>query len=363
MLDFLLGAIVVAFGVRGWWRGLLRGAIGLGVLVVGLVLAFRLSTPLGDVAESMAGVSPEVGRLVAGIAIFLAISFGAAVVSKILHKGLRVMPGLPTVNRAAGAFFAVVTTVAVATLALSLLTVTSVPDFVESQVERSVFAGYLTDPDEVPQKALGVVSGDRVLERLLNLREVAGTQRVVGDGDVVVLEATPSGEFEADTGEADELLILVNRERASEQVDPLVASDPLRRSRPSACGGCLRVGYFRRSVVGRTNARRPPSDRGYSGRCFRSGDGSRRDRRGGTRRPVRRLGSARRTDRSDLPPCRHSRGERPSRCNRRRGAGRLIRDLGVRIAPCRLSVGRHGTGSTVVPCHGARWPITHGRAC
>ncbi len=227
MLDFLLGAIVVAFGVRGWWRGLLRGSIGLGVLVVGLVLAFRLSTPLGDVVEAMAGVSPEVGRLVAGIAIFLAISFGAAVVSKILHKGLRVMPGLPTVNRAAGAFFAVVTTVAVATLALSLLTVTSVPDFVESQVERSVFAGYLTDPDEVPQKALGVVSGDRVLERLLNLREVAGTQRVVGDGDVVVLEATPSGEFEADTGEADELLILVNRERASEQVDPLVASDPL----------------------------------------------------------------------------------------------------------------------------------------
>ena len=227
MLDFLLGAIVVAFGVRGWWRGLLREAIGLGVLVAGLLLAFRLSTPLGDVVESMAGVSPEVGRLVAGIAIFLSVSFAAAVVSKILHKGLRVMPGLPTLNRAAGAGFAVVTTVAVATLALSLVTVTSVPDFVESQVDGSVFAGYLTDPDGAPQKALGVVSGDRVLERLLNLRELTGTQRVVGDGDVVVLEATPPDEFEADIGEAEDVLVMLNRERASEQVDPLVVSGPL----------------------------------------------------------------------------------------------------------------------------------------
>lgn len=227
MLDFLLGAIVVGFAVRGWWRGLLREAIGLGVLVAGLLLSFRLSTPVGDVVESMAGVSPEVGRLIAGMAIFLSISLGAAVVSKIVHKGLRVMPGLPTLNRVAGAGFSIVATVAVATLALSLVAVTSAPDFVERQVEGSVFADYLTDPDEVPQKALGVVSGDRVLERLLNLREVAGTQRVVGDGDVVVLRPTSPVEFRVDIGEAEALLIILNRQRASEQVDPLVSSGPL----------------------------------------------------------------------------------------------------------------------------------------
>jgi membrane protein required for colicin V production len=227
VLDFLLGAIVVAFAVRGWLRGLLREAIGLVVLVAGLLVSFRLSTPLGDVVESMSGASPEMGRLVAGIAIFLVISIGAAIVSKILHKGLRVMPGLPTLTRAGGAGFATIATLAVATLALSLATVVSVPDWVERQVEGSTFAGYLTDPDETPQKAMGVVSGDRVLERLLSLREAIGARRVVGDGEIVLLEPTLRDEFEFDEDDAGALVVEVNRERDSARADPLVASEPL----------------------------------------------------------------------------------------------------------------------------------------
>ena len=40
--------------------------------------------------------------------------------------------------------------------------------FVGDQIRDSTLAGYLIDPDEPAQKALGVVSGDRVIERLLN---------------------------------------------------------------------------------------------------------------------------------------------------------------------------------------------------
>ena len=228
MLDFLLGTVLIGLAIRGWWRGLLREAISLVVLAVGLVVAFRLSSPVGDVVEALAGVSPEVGRLIGGAVIFLGISIGAGIASSILHKGMRFVPGLPTLNRAAGAGFAIVATLVVATLALSLLAVTSPPDAVTDQIEGSSFAELLTDPDGVPQKAMGVVSGDRVLERLLALRELTGAQRLVADEDVIVLEPSDAEELEFDMTAEEELLDMVNRERASVGEDPLVLSGTLR---------------------------------------------------------------------------------------------------------------------------------------
>ena len=227
MVDFLLGAIVVGLAVRGWWRGLLREAIGLGVLVVGIVAAFRLSTPVGEIFESMAGASPEIGRLTAGVIIFLSVSIGAVIVSSLLHKGLRIVPGLPTVNRAAGAAFGAVAVVGLATLVLSLLAVVPPPDVVQRQIDGSTFAGYLTDPEQVPQKAIGVLSGDRVLERLSNLREAVGAPRLVGDGEVVLFDAVPADDLKVDRRSEDRVLEMLNRRRAGADADPLVMSEPL----------------------------------------------------------------------------------------------------------------------------------------
>jgi uncharacterized protein YkwD/uncharacterized membrane protein required for colicin V production len=229
VLDFLLGALLVALAVRGWWRGLLREAVSLGVIVVGLVVAFRLSTPLGNVIEGMAGVSPEVGRLAGGLAIYLAISVGAAVVSAVLHKGIRFVPGLPTLNRFGGAAFAVVAVLAVATIGLSLLTIVTPPRAVADQVEGSSFAGYLTDPDQVPQKAMGVISGDRSIERLLNLTSETGSRRVVPGEEGLLLAPVAADDIEPDPGAANDLLEMVNRERDEAGADPLVTSDALAR--------------------------------------------------------------------------------------------------------------------------------------
>lgn len=227
MLDFLLGALLVALAVRGWWRGLLREAISLGVVVVGLVIAFRLSTPLGNVFEGMAGVSPEVGRLVAGIVIYLAISVGAAIVSAILHKGIRFVPGLPTVNRFGGAAFAVLAVLALATIGLSLLTVVTPPSAVADQIDGSVLAGYLTDPEEIPQKAVGVISGDRSLERLLNLTAETGSRRVVPGEKGLVLAPSDASDIEEDRSASTDLLDMVNRERDESGAAPLVTSEAL----------------------------------------------------------------------------------------------------------------------------------------
>ncbi len=103
MLDLVLGALLVVLAIRGWMRGLVREIISLAVLVVGTVAAFRLSTPLGRVFAAMSGASPDATRYVAGIAIFIGLAIAAAVISRVLHLGMRVLPGVSTLNRVAGA--------------------------------------------------------------------------------------------------------------------------------------------------------------------------------------------------------------------------------------------------------------------
>jgi uncharacterized membrane protein required for colicin V production len=228
VLDFVLGAILVALAVRGWMRGFAREAIGLAVILAGLVLAFRLSTPVGAVVEAMSGASPDVARLIGGVIVFLTISVGAAVISWIVHKGLRIVPGLTTINRVAGAGLAILAGVFVATVAISLLAVLPVPAAVADELEASSIAGALTDPEGMPQSVLGVVSGDRVISTVISLQDLFGERRVVGDETVVVfLPSAKPGELATGSRQQNRMIEFVNRERIAAGVDPVVASEGL----------------------------------------------------------------------------------------------------------------------------------------
>ena len=81
VVDWLFVVIFALLAARGW----MREVIGLGVVVVGLFLAFRLSTPFGVVVESLVGTSADVSRLIAGIVIVLALGIGATIVANVLH--------------------------------------------------------------------------------------------------------------------------------------------------------------------------------------------------------------------------------------------------------------------------------------
>jgi membrane protein required for colicin V production len=222
MFDLILGALLVGLGIRGWMRGLVREVISLAVLIVGTVAAFRLSTPVGQVLVNMSGIPPDVARYAAGIGIFLAISVTAALVSRMLHLGIRILPGVSTLNRAAGSALSLTAFTLVVTLAVSLATVVDLPDGADRQLEESAVAGALTDPDGIPQRALGLLSGDRVLELSLRIRDVTGRDQAVASPDSpLVLPSSDPDELERLADVEGTVLDLLNRERVAADVDPL----------------------------------------------------------------------------------------------------------------------------------------------
>lgn len=228
MLDFVLGAVLVVLLVRGWLRGLVREAIGLAVLVVGTILAFRLSEPAGSVIASMAGTSHDISRYAGGIVVFLLVAIGGGIVGYIAHKGVRSVPGLPTMNRAGGAFFAAGAGLLVATVVASVVAVLPPAAPVTRQLEASVIGRSLVDPDGAPQAVLGALSGDHVIAKVLMLQDTVGDPRLVADRDPALdLPAVPEAQLrDADKAEL-KLLDLVNRSRVDAAAAPVLRSAAL----------------------------------------------------------------------------------------------------------------------------------------
>ena len=227
MTDFLLAAAFIGLLIRGWMRGLVRELVGLAVIVVGIFLAFRLSAPAGAVVSAMTGTGADVSRFIGGIVVFLLISVAGAVVSYVANKGIRFLPGLPTMNRVAGAGFAAIAGLLVATVVLSVLALMSLGESWDDRLDESAIATFLTEPDGLPQTVLGVVGGDTVVATVLDLEDLVGDRHLVGTASHISLPPADLDELKYAKKASTRVYDLVNKTRVDADSDPLSRSDVL----------------------------------------------------------------------------------------------------------------------------------------
>jgi membrane protein required for colicin V production len=227
-VDWVLLVLFALLAVRGWMRGLIREVIGLAVVIAGLFLAFRLSTPLGVVVESLAGTSADVSRLIAGIFIVLVIAVAATIVANVLHYGIKLMPGLSTLNRLAGVVFSTLAGALVLVVVVSIVRLLPIPTGLAEELDESSIASTMTDPDGVPQRLVGVIAGDRVVAVVLEIQELFGDSVVVGpDSGSLQIPAAPADEVRANVRASDRVFRQTNRIRAANDAAPLVRSNAL----------------------------------------------------------------------------------------------------------------------------------------
>lgn len=227
MLDFLLGLYLAGLLLRGWIRGFVKELLDLVGLVLGVIVAFRLSGPFGDLIADRFGVTPEWARIGAGIALFIIVGLGLAVVAHLLGKVMR-LPGLNLSNRLLGAGFAVAWGITILLVVVSLLRALPMPSAVDGALEDSTIVGALASPESPTQKVFQDLAGDNVLDTLLALEPLIGNRRLVLDeDDRVEIEAADPSEIEVRIDEARTSFELVNDARIEAGVDPLAWSDSL----------------------------------------------------------------------------------------------------------------------------------------
>lgn len=151
MIDFILGLFLAGLLVRGWLRGFVRESLDLVGLVVGLWIAFRLSSPLGEFATDRFGVTPEVATIGTGILLFLLFGIAMSIAAHYLSRVMN-LPGLNLINRIGGTGVATAWGIAIV---LVIVSVGTLPlfDVWEQRLEDSTVAQAIAGPDALPQRA------------------------------------------------------------------------------------------------------------------------------------------------------------------------------------------------------------------
>lgn len=243
-LDLIILLCLALLGLRGWFRGFVREAMDLVGLVVGILLAFRFGPSVGRVIEAMAGLSPDAGRLAGGIVVFVLVGVGTAVVTRIVERKVA-LPGLNLMNKVGGAGLGLAWGVFLATLLLTLGVILPMPPSVAETLDGSAVSRALTDPDGVAQETFRGLAGDRVVEALVNLRDVFGERRVVIEGDErIELPPADADDLEPAAGAAVEVFELLNRARVDAGLDPLAWSAALADVGAAHAEEMYRAGFF-----------------------------------------------------------------------------------------------------------------------
>jgi membrane protein required for colicin V production len=182
--DVVIAAMVAAFVVRGWMRGVLREALEIAVLLVGSFVVFRFSRLIGSIIAGMANIPYEVARITAGVILFLALVVGGALVARLLSISLKLVPGATLFNRLGGAVVGAGYAALVVVLGTTLLMAAPMSDGVRSTVAGSVgvspVGSRIVEPAGVVQQTVSSVSGERLFSAVVVLREAVGARLVAG---------------------------------------------------------------------------------------------------------------------------------------------------------------------------------------
>lgn len=227
MLDFILGLFLAGLLVRGWLRGFVRETLDLVGLIVGLWIAVKLSGPFGDFLTSGFGVTPEVARIGAGIALFLLFGVSMSVAAHYLSR-LMSLPGLNLINRLGGAAVAVAWGVALVVVLVNVARVIPFLDDWEDQLDDSTVVTAVAGPGALPQELFESLLGDNVLAALDAIQDIFGSSRAVPEGaETLAFPPAPSDEIRQARDETGQVLEEINEFRAGLGVSPLVPSDAM----------------------------------------------------------------------------------------------------------------------------------------
>jgi membrane protein required for colicin V production len=243
VIDFVIGAGLVALLVRGWRRGLVRELLDLVGLVVGAWVAFRLSGPVGDWVTDRFGVTSEWARLGAGVLLFAAVGVGLGLVARALSRVMD-LPGLNLANRLGGAGFALAWGLLILTVLVAVAAVLPLGGLGRALSESRIVAA-VAGPGSLPSRMLERVAGRPIAGIIAALEDLVGGRRVLVDGDErVELEPVAAVDYARDQGSAEEMLRFINELRLEEGVDPLPWSNELAAVAAAHAEEMYREGYL-----------------------------------------------------------------------------------------------------------------------
>jgi membrane protein required for colicin V production len=139
VIDITILSILVAFTVKGLFRGFLKELCSLLGLIAGAVLAFSFHAPLAEMLAQYFQMPPRIAVFVAFLLLFLATVVFFSLLGYALSRFLKLL-FLGGLNRVAGGFFGLLQGVLLLTMTLFSLSLTPLPKTVQPAFKGSILS-------------------------------------------------------------------------------------------------------------------------------------------------------------------------------------------------------------------------------
>lgn len=238
LIDILLVLIILLGAVLGWHRGFIAGTIDLLRWSGSLVFAFIFYKFVSRLIISFTSLTETWSHPLAFLLLFFSVSFILQYISRLLLKDLPKDFHKETINQVLGIFPGIITGLILAVIvAASLFSLPFAGNFQDS-LNKSRLAESLAIYSDVIETALAPVFEDALAETLTRrLTTYPGSEETV-ELPFKVTEFRERPDLEA------EMLALINKERAAENLAPLEADTEMRGVALKHSADMFSRGYF-----------------------------------------------------------------------------------------------------------------------
>ena len=218
-IDIFIYIFIVYLITFGWRKGASLIIFYIFSFLVSIFCSFKYSFSIGVYISGWLNSNQQISQIFSGIIIFIASITAASLIQnvRITKKNDQEFG-----SKILGSLLSLVLSNLILTLIISLVTLFTLPNFVQQKIENSSLVSFYIEPDSIPQQSLELITGTDLLKVTNRIKKLTGNSSVVVDEyGCLEIPEEPLSKLISKDKEALEMLELINLERINENVDPV----------------------------------------------------------------------------------------------------------------------------------------------
>jgi len=224
-LDIFIYIFIVYLIYFGWKKGSVLIIYYLIAFLISIYLSFTYSFSIGEYISGWLNSNQQTSQIFAGVAIFITILTLSSIFQNLIYReGSKKDIG----NKLLGSITSIVLSNLVLTFMFTILSLLSLPKYVQENIDQSNIISFYLSSEGVPQQTLEVITGTDLLKVTSRIKELTGSTSIsLNESGCLEIPSFTQSKLISKTSETNELFEMVNIERINVNSDPLEFSQTL----------------------------------------------------------------------------------------------------------------------------------------
>ena len=224
-LDIFIYLFITYLIYFGWKSGAVLIIYYTIAFLISIYLSFSYSFSIGEYISSWLNSSQQTSQIFAGVAIFITILTVSSIFQNLIY---RENSDKDVGNKLLGSISSVILSNLVLTFLFTVLSLLSLPRYIEDNIEKSNIVSFYLNSEGVPQQTLEIITGTDLLKVTSRIKELTGSSSIsLEESGCLEIPSFTGSKLVTKTAQINELFEMVNIERINVNVDPLEFSQTL----------------------------------------------------------------------------------------------------------------------------------------